>query len=39
LGLAVGDLKASAVLAVLIVISIFLFPQRPGRYFRDRASP
>jgi len=30
-GLAVGDLKASAVLAVLIVISIFIIPQRPGR--------
>lgn len=30
-GLAVGDLKASAVLAVLIIISIFLIPQRPAR--------
>jgi uncharacterized membrane-anchored protein len=38
-GLAVGDLKASAVLAALIVISIFLIPQRPARYFRDTASP
>ncbi len=37
-GLAVGDLKASAVLAVLIIISIFLIPQRPGRHVRDRAS-
>jgi uncharacterized membrane-anchored protein len=30
-GLAVSDLTASAVLAVLIVISIFLIPQRPAR--------
>jgi hypothetical protein len=29
-GLAVGDLQASAVLAVLIIISIFLIPQRPA---------
>jgi uncharacterized membrane-anchored protein len=38
-GLAVGDLKASAVLAVLIVVSIFLIPQRPGRHVDDTASP
>ena len=38
-GLAVGDLKASAVLAVLIVISILLIPQRPGRHVGDVASP
>jgi uncharacterized membrane-anchored protein len=38
-GLAVGDLKASAVLAVLIVISILLIPQRPGRHVGDPASP
>jgi uncharacterized membrane-anchored protein len=37
-GLAVGDLKASAILAALIVISIFLIPQRPGRHVRDTAS-
>ena len=37
-GLAVGDLKASAVLAVLIVISILLIPQRPGRHVGDPAS-
>lgn len=35
-GLAVGDLKASAVLAVLIIVSIFLIPQRPGRRIGDR---
>jgi uncharacterized membrane-anchored protein len=38
-GLAVGDLKASAVLAALIVISILLIPQRPGRHVRVTASP
>jgi len=38
-GLAVGDLKASAVLGVLIVISIFLIPQRPATDIRDTASP
>lgn len=38
-GLAVGDLQASAVLAVLIMISILLIPQRPARYVRERASP
>ena len=38
-GLAVGDLKASAILSVLIVISIFLIPQRPGRHVHDTASP
>ena len=38
-GLAVSDLKASAVLAVLIVISIFLIPQRAGRHVGDTASP
>jgi uncharacterized membrane-anchored protein len=38
-GLGVGDLKASAVLAVLIIISIFLIPQRPGRHIGDTASP
>jgi len=38
-GLAVGDLQASAVLAVLIVISILLIPQRPGRHVGDTASP
>jgi uncharacterized membrane-anchored protein len=38
-GLAVGDLKASAVLAVLIVISIFLIPQRPSRHVGDAAPP
>jgi len=38
-GLAVGDLKASAVLAVLIVISILLIPQRPARHVGDTASP
>lgn len=37
-GLAVGDLKASAVLAVLIVLSIFLIPQRPGRHVGETAS-
>jgi uncharacterized membrane-anchored protein len=37
-GLAVGDLQASAVLAVLIVISIFLIPQRPGRHVGDTAT-
>jgi uncharacterized membrane-anchored protein len=37
-GLAVGDLKASAVLAVLIVVSIFVIPQRPGRHVGDAAS-
>jgi uncharacterized membrane-anchored protein len=37
-GLAVGDLQASAVLAVLIVISIVLIPQRPGRHVADAAS-
>ncbi len=31
-GLAVGDLKASAVLAVLIVVSILIIPQRAGRH-------
>jgi uncharacterized membrane-anchored protein len=34
-GLAVGDLKASAVLAVLIIISILVIPQRPGRHVED----
>jgi uncharacterized membrane-anchored protein len=38
-GLAVGDLEASAILSVLIVISIFLIPQRPGRHVHDTASP
>lgn len=38
-GLAVGDLKASAVLSVLIVISILLIPQRPGRHVGNAASP
>jgi uncharacterized membrane-anchored protein len=38
-GLAVGDLKASAVLAVLIVIAILLIPQRPGRHVGDMAPP
>jgi uncharacterized membrane-anchored protein len=38
-GLAVGDLKASAVLAVLIIISIFLIPQRPARDAGRTASP
>jgi uncharacterized membrane-anchored protein len=38
-GLAVGDLKASAILAVLIVISIFVIPQRPGRHVEDTVSP
>jgi uncharacterized membrane-anchored protein len=38
-GLAVGDLKASAVLAVLIVISLLVIPQRPGRHGRGAASP
>jgi uncharacterized membrane-anchored protein len=37
-GLAGGDLKASAVLGVLIVISIFLIPQRPARPAGDVAS-
>lgn len=37
-GLAVGDLQASAVLAVLIVVSIFLIPQRPGRHAGETAS-
>jgi uncharacterized membrane-anchored protein len=31
-GLSVGDLQASAVLAVLIVIAIFVIPQRPARH-------
>ena len=34
-GLAVGDLKASAVLGVLIVISLFLIPQRPAQNVGD----
>ncbi len=38
-GLAVGDLKASAVLAVLIVISIFLIPQRAGQHVQETTSP
>jgi uncharacterized membrane-anchored protein len=38
-GLAVGDLKASAILAVLIVILIFLIPQRPGRHVEGTVSP
>jgi uncharacterized membrane-anchored protein len=38
-GLAVGDLKASAVLAVLIIISILVIPQRPGRHVENAASP
>ncbi len=38
-GLAVGDLKASAVLAMLIVILIFLVPQRPGQHVGYTASP
>ncbi len=37
-GLAVGDLQASAVLAVLIVISILIIPQRAGRHVGDPAS-
>jgi uncharacterized membrane-anchored protein len=31
-GLAVGDLKASATLAVLILVSTLIIPQRPGRH-------
>lgn len=38
-GLAVGDLKAAAVLAVLIVIAIFIIPQRAGRHVGSTASP
>jgi uncharacterized membrane-anchored protein len=38
-GLAVGDLKASAILAVLIVISILVIPQRAGRHVGGTASP
>jgi hypothetical protein len=38
-GLAVSDLKASAVLTVLIVISILLIPQRAARQVTDTASP
>src|SRR6201997_446107 len=38
-GLAVGDLQASAVLAVLIVISILLIPQRPARPVGHISSP
>jgi uncharacterized membrane-anchored protein len=38
-GLAVGDLKASAVLAVLIVISLLVIPQRPGQHGRGAAAP
>ena len=38
-GLAVGDLTASAVLAVLIVISILIIPQRPARPVSRTASP
>lgn len=38
-GLAVGDLQASAVLAVLIVISILVIPQRAGKHIRDPSSP
>ena len=37
-GLAVGDLKASAVLAVLIIISIFVIPQRAGQHAEGRAA-
>ena len=37
-GLAVGDLKASAILAMLIVILIFLVPQRPGQHVGYTAS-
>lgn len=35
-GLGVSDLSASAVLAVLIIISIYLIPQRAGRHVEDR---
>jgi uncharacterized membrane-anchored protein len=38
-GLGVGDLKASAVLAVLIVISVLIIPQRPARQAGHAASP
>ena len=38
-GLAVRDLKASAVLAMLIVILIFLVPQRAGQHVGYTASP
>jgi uncharacterized membrane-anchored protein len=38
-GLAVGDLQASAVLVVLIVIAISLIPQRAGEHVSDTASP
>jgi uncharacterized membrane-anchored protein len=38
-GLAIGDLKASAVLAILIVISLFVIPQRAGRHVEDTAPP
>ena len=38
-GLAVSDLKASAILAVLIVISVLLIPQRPARGIEGPASP
>jgi uncharacterized membrane-anchored protein len=38
-GLAVSDLQASAVLAVLIVISILVIPQRPARQVGHTASP
>jgi uncharacterized membrane-anchored protein len=38
-GLAAGDLQASAVLVMLIVIAIFLIPQRAGQHLRDPASP
>lgn len=37
-GLAVGDLKASAVLGALIVIAIFLIPQRAARHAGDAES-
>jgi uncharacterized membrane-anchored protein len=38
-GLAVGDLQASAVLAVLIVIAILLIPQRPAGHVGHTGSP
>lgn len=37
-GLAVGDLKASAVLGALIIIAIFLIPQRAAPHIEDTAS-
>ncbi len=37
-GLGVSDLSASAVLAVLIIISIYLIPQRPGRHVAGGAA-